>query len=65
MQKPSYSDDDKARCGVFLYVNNGGDLVVEEGFVDPADTAPADETLGNGSTGEPDDYSVCHGKDAG
>ena len=59
MQKPSYNDGDKARCGVFLYVNNGGDLVVEEGFVDPADMAPADETPDDGSTGEQDDYSVA------
>lgn len=34
-------------------------MAIEEGFVDPADIAPADETPCDGSTGEPDDYSVA------
>ena len=58
MQKSTYNDDDKARCGVFLYVNNGGDLVVGEGFVNPADTDGSGNSK-NDDTDELDDYCVA------
>ncbi len=58
MQKSTYNDDDKARCGIFLYVNNGGDLVVGEGFVNPADTDECGNSK-NDDTDELDDYGVA------
>jgi len=60
IQKQVYTDEDKCRCGVFLYVNNGGDLVIEEGLVtDDVQLPLNDDTDAGNDTDELDDYGVA------